>query len=275
VLKKQFELSYGYFFEGRNRDTQYMFRGAGLDSGTQALIVAGLIVAAIRIRRLPYRALLFCVALGLLGNTITESPPLVPRLSLLMPAGALLMAAPLGEIAGRLFRGNLALGCLAAAVVTAALVVPHYNNYFRDWDESDVYWSWIEPNRSIGRYIADLGPDDRVYLLRTPGVWRDHAQLRFAMLEAGRDSSSIVEIPDWTKIDFSWAQAGLEGGPGSVYVVAPPEGSDVLKSLRLLCLDATTYESVGYLHHLGPKELRFTAVRLDDLGCVQRQSPEG
>jgi len=271
VVREQFKKSFKYFIDGDNRDTQYGFRGPGFDSLTKALFFAGLVVAVIRIHDVGYRTILLWFWLGLLfGSAMTESPPLVPRLAMLMPAAALLAGAPLGQaIEGlRLQRGSLAAGAVAAGIAVL-LFLPNYASYFEKYQAKDVFWPWVEPNRAVGAYVSRLDGGTSVYLFRTPGVWAQHPILDFVK-ETGRGKDTkVVDVEGWDKPDFRLPGSikGLPAG-GEARFVVTQEGQALIPWLQALCPTSRLEVVFGPLEIGGKQGLLYEVLTVPDIRCL-------
>jgi 4-amino-4-deoxy-L-arabinose transferase-like glycosyltransferase len=270
VVREQFELSLNYFVEGNNRDTQYMFRGPGFDSLTRALFIAGVIVAIVRFRDIGFRTALLWFWLGLLiGSAMTESPPLVPRLAMLAPPAALLAGGALGQGIDRLPVARPALiGAGVAACLTIVLFGVNYQNYFEKYQDSDIYWPWIEPQRAIGAYVASLPDDARAYLLRTPGVWSAHPTVDFIRQTGPGKDATLREIEGWDAPDFERSEAlrNIEGP--NLRIIAPAEAISGLQRLQRLCPSGLVYEQHGPMGLGGETALQFAVLNLLDARCL-------
>jgi hypothetical protein len=270
VVREQFELSLDYFIEGNNRDTQYMFRGPGLDNLTRALFIAGVIVALVRFRDIGYRTALLWFWLGLLiGSAMTESPPLVPRLAMLVPPAALLAGAAFGQGIDRLPVARPALiGAGVAASLTIVLFAVNYQNYFEKYQERDVYWPWIEPQRAIGAYVGTLPDGARVYLLRTPGVWSAHPTVDFVRRTGPGSDVTLREIEGWDAPDFETSEAVRNIRGSGVKIIAPAEAVAGLQRLQRLCPNGLIYEQRGPMGLGGETALQFAVLNLPDARCL-------
>ena len=70
---------------------------------------------------------------------------------------------------------------IALGLITFSSFQWHYEAYFLEYPSTPhtVVWPWIEPMSSIGGYLSTQEEGTMVYLFRTPGVFLDHASLRF------------------------------------------------------------------------------------------------
>ena len=270
VIREQFKLSFRYFIDGHNRDTQYMFRGPGFDGFMRALFFAGLIVALVRVRDLGYRAALLWFWLGLLfGSAMTESPPLAPRLAMLLPPAALLAGGALGQGLDRLPADRRRV--IAAAVIVLVsfeLFIPNYRNYFERYSERDVYWPWVEPQRAIGEYVAALPADAHVLLLRTPGVWSEQAIVDFVRRSGPGSDAPLRDVDGWESSDFDPASAaGPLGGP-PVHIIAPAEAVAGLGKFQWRC-PGRLDQHHGPMGLGGESALQFSVLSFDNPDCLK------
>jgi hypothetical protein len=208
--------------------------------------------------------------LGLLiGSAMTESPPLVPRLAMLVPPAALLAGAALGQGMDKVplqHRGLIGAG--AAIALTAVLFVPNYQNYFEKYQERDVYWPWIEPQRAIGAYAAALPDGTAVYLLQTPGVWAGHPTLDFTR-RTGRGSDVMIrEVPGWESPEFDATVAFRDVPRSRVRIIAPVEALAGLSELQELCPNGLIYEQHGPMGLGGDTSLQFKVLVLAEPNCL-------
>ena len=269
VIREQFKTSFRYFIDGHNRDTQYMFRGPGFDSLMKALFFAGVIVAVVRIRDVGYRTALLWFWLGLLfGSAMTESPPLVPRLAMLIPPAALMAGGALGQGLDALQVGRRGLTAAGVAIaVIAGLFVPNYLNYFDSYGEQDVYWPWVEPPRAIGEYVAALPSDLPALLLRTPGVWADNPTVDFLRRSGPGSDAPLHDIEGWESNRFDPASdIGPIGAP-RLRIIAPAEAGGAMSKFQALC-PGRIDEHFGPMPPDGQRALQFSVLSVENLKCL-------
>jgi 4-amino-4-deoxy-L-arabinose transferase-like glycosyltransferase len=274
VVREQLERSFDYFMHGGSRDTHYMYRGAGFDSLTRALFFAGVIAAAVRIRDTGYRTLLLWFGLGLLASALTESPPLAPRLALLLPAAALLCGAALGQALDRLPAWRRPVTVAVTLAAGAVLAVSNLGIYFDKYSPADdVFWPWIEPNRSIGLYLSDLEEQEPVYLFRTPGVWADNPILDFLRRSRGTEPR-VVDIGNWRDASFNLERELRALPRGRLTFVVTREGTQVMRHLRALCPQGELTPAFGRQDAGNRTSLLFEALRISDGACLTQSLDE-
>lgn len=186
---------------------------------TQILLVAGVIVAVVRIRRRESQFGLLLFFVPLLSISLTESPPLSPRLLLTYPGIIVLAtsaAAAIADAIGRAIRARAAPAAALAALAVVPVVFGPITYFARHDANATAYWPWIEPQSSVGRFAQSF--DGETWLVTDAGgLYASEAHFTFYDLGESR-------VQNYGR--------GLEPVTGSVAFVFVPANVALLEEVR-------------------------------------------
>ena len=202
VLREQSVNTVEFLYKGGDTSNQYGNDDPFFDPVTLWLFVVGVGIALLFFWRGSYAFLIIWMGATLvIGGVLTDTPPFVPRLMGLFPAAALLAAVglvkPVEFLLGRVNpqrRRVISAGFLAAVVFLAVFTFQWgYRVYFQEYPAAPytIYWPWIEPHSSIGRYLESLPPGSQAYLFRTSGTYSSQPAIQFYIYD---DQVSIQDV---------------------------------------------------------------------------------
>lgn len=241
-------LLFNYYVD---KGTQFAVSRPLLDPYLGVLFVLGLGSAALLARRLGNALLLGWMFLGLLfGSFLTANSPFWPRLMILLPPASLL-----GALAFNLFyeEARDALGParyagVALPLVSGLLILGmgslSWNAYVA------VKGAYATPRTRIGRYLADLSPSARAYLISNDFTYADR---EFDFLAPG---SLVANLSPEAATD------DLERVGQPTLIILTREQQPVLTELQALYPGGTLEPHQGN----SPSEIAFYSFQLPDSG---------
>lgn len=171
-------------------------------TGAAALFLVGLLWMLIRFD-LRTLLLLLPLAAAVASNTMSQSPPASQRFILAMPAVAVLVAVPLGQMGNwlqALWPQRQWVGTAVAALLLAAVMVQDVHYYFfRAYDRYVLGGLNTQVATEVAYYLRDL-PDQEVYFLGFPrmGYFSLSTIPYLAPQMSGRDiAEPLTRPPEW------------------------------------------------------------------------------
>ena len=190
VLRQQTVNTIKFVYEGGDTSNQYGYDDPFFDPIAFWLFAIGAAIALALIWRGPYGFLvIWFVGTLVIGGILTDTPPFMPRLVGLFPAAVLLAAVglvkPFELLVTRVpaSRRVVVLAGLPVAVVLLGVFSFHWNYraYFQEYPVAPytIYWPWIEPHSSTGRYLESLPEGSQAYLFRTGHIYASQPIIQF------------------------------------------------------------------------------------------------
>ena len=154
---------------------------------TSTLLVLGLGICLVRLRKLSYFALVAWIVLTLLlGGVLTADPPYWPHLAIVLPAVALVAAMAAELIVKELARASARYGYWAAWLALAvALIFTGVHNWL---SYLDFVRDNAQPRIRIARYLNSLPPGYQVRLVSEEWTWNEYA---FRFFNQGIPGASV------------------------------------------------------------------------------------
>lgn len=256
----------GVFVVGRDTSNQYGYDAPLFFSAVRPFFFIGIIAVVVQLRRAPQAfVLIWLTATLVVGGILTDSPPFMPRLLGMLPAAMLIATlglvtslealAWLARQARRLpwsWRGLAILPRVNGVSFLAALGVlalfsfgGNYEAYFKLYPKTPytIWWPWIEPMSSIGRYLQAHPGASQVYLFQTDDgyvqVSKEHPILQFYGYTADVTLTNIVCQHEECAIPAPAASGQ------TIYVL--PEGTlNLLPRLEQECPGGAAHTFVGH-----------------------------
>lgn len=219
ILLQQARRTALLFFYYDDTSTQYALRLPFLDPLAGLLFTLGVGYALAHWRRLGEALVLGWAGLSLLiGCFLTANPPFWPRLLVLLPPSALLAALALDLLYERL---QLRLGPWLRRGLPVALALLLAASGWRNWSAyAESRGTWATPRTQIARYLAELPPTARAYLISNNFKSTDR---EFEFLAPGRFVANLA--PD--QLGGTLAPAG-----SPTLVILAPDSVAMLPELQ-------------------------------------------
>lgn len=219
ILLQQARRTALMFFYYDDTSTQYALRLPFLDPLAGLLFTLGVGYALAHWRRMGEALVLGWAGLSLLiGCFLTANPPFWPRLLVLLPASALLSALALDLLYERL---RLRLGPWLRRGLPLALALLLAASGWRNWSAyAESRGTWATPRTQIARYLAELPPTARAYLISNDFKSTDR---EFEFLAPGRFVADLT--PD--QLGETIAPAG-----SPTLVILAPDSAAMLPELQ-------------------------------------------
>ena len=267
VLWQQTKDTVEFVYKGGDTSNQYGYNDPFFDPVSLWLFVAGVGIALVLCRRGRYAFLLIWVAMTLVfGGILTDRPPFAPRLLGMFPALALLAAVGLVkpiELLLRLApsrRRTLAVAGLPLAItlIVAFSFYWNYEAYFQKYPEAPytIYWPWIEPHGTLGRYLESLPGGSQAYVFRTPHVHASHPVVQFFTYD------DEVDVQDVRCGATECPIPPPQNGEMTAYVFVP-EMLEFLPRVKDEHPGGSTRSFSGRSNWAGDESLLFVAYRID------------
>ena len=202
VLRQQTVNTVKFVYEGGDTSNQYGYDDPFFDPIAFWLFAIGAATALALVWRGPYGFLvIWFVGTLVIGGILTDTPPFMPRLVGLFPAAVLLAAVglvkPFEFLAARVpaSRRAVVLAGLPVAIVLLGVFSFQWNYraYFQEYPVAPytIYWPWIEPHSSTGRYLESLPDGSQAYLFRTGDIYASQPIIQFFIYD---DQVALGEV---------------------------------------------------------------------------------
>ena len=203
VFRLQTKNTIEFLNRGRDTSNQYGYDDPFFDPISIWLFAVGVAIALIRLRQPTYGFLLVWFGVTLvIGGILTDTPPFMPRLVGLFPPIVLLAAVglvkPIELLLGPSSPARRPLVIAGVGVALAFLAVFsflwNYDAYFQKYPVAPytIYWPWIEPSSTIGRYLESLPEGSEAYLFRTRAVHASQPSIQFYIHDDRIDLQDVI-----------------------------------------------------------------------------------
>ena len=233
-----------YSFRGNDSPIKNIPYHPGLDPFLSLLFMLGIVVAIVRIRRLPYAFLLFWLALLMVPSMLASLGAAEKRASGTLPAVAILGAigalvtweVARGLLARRAPRLPAPGGTLAALLLVGfayAGLVTAYDYFVTFGEDGDLFTHFEAGQAAVGKYIATLPQDELVYV---DPIAAEHIGLQLS-------SNMRPDVRSYNgKLCLRFPS---EAPDGATFVVVPEEDENGLDTVE-------TYFPKGEIVQVGP-----------------------
>jgi hypothetical protein len=187
VILEQVKRTFLTFHLYGDESPHFAYLGPMVSPLTSTLLVFGLGICLVRLRKLSYFALAAWVVLTLLlGGVLTSDPPYWPHLAIVLPAVALIAALAADMIMKELARASVRFGYWAAwLALAAALIFTGVHNWL---SYLDFVRDNAQPRIRIARYLNSLPAGYQVRFVSDEWTWNEYA---FRFFNRGIPGASV------------------------------------------------------------------------------------
>ena len=187
VILEQVKHSFLTFHWYGDESPHFAYTGPMVGPLTSTLLVLGLGICLVRLRKLSHFALVAWIVLTLLlGGVLTADPPYWPHLAIVLPAVALIAALAAETIVKELARASARYGYWAAWLLLAVALVL---SGLHDWRTYlDFVRDNAQPRTRIARYLNTLPAGYQVRFVSEEWTWNEYA---FRFFNQGIPGTSV------------------------------------------------------------------------------------
>ena len=187
VILEQVKRTFLTFHLYGDESPHFAYLGPMVSPLSSALLVFGLGICLVRLRRLSYFALVAWIVLTLLlGGVLTSDPPFWPHLAIVLPAVALVAALAAGMIVKELALTSARFGYWATRLaLAAALIFTGVHNWL---SYLDFVRDNAQPKIRIARYLNSLPAGYQVRLVSDEWTWDEYT---FRFFNQGIPGASV------------------------------------------------------------------------------------